>query len=57
MTEGEPPMPVRPTVCGLLARVSAMLTAAVKVPEVGGVNVTVIVHVALAANVLGQLLV
>ena len=53
---GAPPVPVRLTACGLPARETAMFTAAVKVPEVVGVNVTVTVHVALAANELGQLL-
>ena len=54
---GEPPVPVILMACGLPRRESAMLTAAVKVPEVVGVKVAVIVHVALAANELGQLLV
>jgi hypothetical protein len=44
LTAGVPPVPVRFTVWGLPARLSAMLTAAVRVPVAVGVNVTLIVQ-------------
>jgi hypothetical protein len=51
LTAGAPePVPVRLTVCGLPAALSAMLMLPVKVPVVVGVNVTLIVQAAPAAT-------
>jgi hypothetical protein len=46
LTAAPLPVPVRTTVCGLLARLSAMLIAALRTPGAVGVNCTIIVQVA-----------
>ncbi len=51
------PVPVRLTVCGLLLALSLMFMVAVRVPVACGVNVTEIVHLALLATLLPQVLV
>jgi hypothetical protein len=51
------PVPVRDAVCGLLPRLSAMLTEAWRIPVAVGENFTRIVQMAFCANVPGQLLV
>jgi hypothetical protein len=55
VTVAEPfaPVPVSVIVCGLPVRLSAMLTAAVRVPAAVGLNVTLIEQFALAASVAG----
>lgn len=57
LTAGPEPVPVRASVCGLLLRLSAMLTEAARAPSAVGVNFTVIVQVALSASELPQLFV
>jgi hypothetical protein len=57
LTAAPLPVPVRTTVCGLLARLSAMLIEDVRVPGAVGVNCTIIVQVAFCANELPQPLV
>jgi|ERR1039458_2847137 hypothetical protein len=57
VTVGATPVPVRPSVMGLLAPVSEIVTAAVRAPLRDGVNVTEIVQLACFASELGQLLV
>lgn len=50
------PVPIKLTACGLPAvALSAMLTAAVRLPEAEGVKVTVTVQKELAVNVLGEI--
>ena len=44
------PVPVKPTVCGLPAALSAMLISAVRVPVAAGVNFTVKVQLLAAAS-------
>jgi hypothetical protein len=51
LTAGPLPVPVRATVCGLLARPSTMLTEAVRVPGAVGENCTTIVQLAFGASV------
>ena len=51
LTTGAMPVPDKPSVCGLLLASSKMLTFAVRLPRLEGVNVTLIVHIALAARV------
>jgi hypothetical protein len=51
------PFPVRLTICGLPATLSELLTVAVRVPAVGGLNVTLIVQLAPAASELPHVLV
>ncbi len=51
------PVPVRPTVCGLPVALSVIVTFAALDPEAVGANVTLIVHLALAAKLDPQLLV
>ena len=54
-TVGVVPVPMRLTAWGLPAALSTMLTEAVRLPEVEGVNVTVIVQVPpLAATEMGE---
>src|SRR6266516_4706613 len=48
------PIPVSVTFCGLPAALSLMLTAAVRVPDAVGLNVTLILQLAPAANELPQ---
>jgi len=47
------PEPDRPTVCGLVLALSVKVKVPVRAPKAVGVNVTEIVQVAPAANVLG----
>src|SRR5436305_5714454 len=47
------PVPLRATECGLPAALSLIVTLALRDPVTLGVNVTLMVQVALAANVLG----
>jgi hypothetical protein len=54
LTAGPVPVPIRATVCGLLARLSAMLTEAVRAPGAIGENSTTIVQLAFGANELPQ---
>ena len=56
-TAGAVPVPVRASASGLLWRLSAMLTVAVRVPEAVGENFTTIVQLALTPNELPQLFV
>jgi hypothetical protein len=49
------PVPVRDSVCGLPVALSVTVTAAVRVPDPVGENVTEIVHVAFAASVAGDI--
>jgi hypothetical protein len=56
LTAEPPPVPVRFTVCGLPVALSAMVTAAVRVPGEVGVKVTLIVQLPPAATELPQLL-
>jgi hypothetical protein len=51
------PVPERLTVCGLLFPLSVIVSVPVRVPTMVGVNVTLIVHLAPAANEVPQLLV
>ena len=51
------PVPDRLTACGLPAALSVMLIAAARVPVAAGVNVTLIVHDALAARLLPHVVV
>ena len=51
------PVPVRPEVCGLLLPLSVTVSAPVRDPTMVGVNVTLIVHFALLASVVPQVLV
>ena len=51
------PVPERITVCGLPLALSEMLSEAVRLPLAAGVNVTLMVHLALAASELPQVLV
>lgn len=55
LAAGPVPVPVNATVCGLLARLSAMLIDAVRTPGAVGVNFTMIMQVAFCASVAGQL--
>ena len=48
------PVPERLTVCGLLLALSVMLSEAVRLPLAEGVNLTLIVQLALAATELPQ---
>ena len=57
LTAAPVPVPVKLTVCGLPAALSAMLTVAVRFPGAVGVNVTLIVQLALAATEVPQVLV
>ena len=50
LTTGAAPVPVRLTVCGLPAALSAILTAAVRAPAAVGVNATLIVQLPPAAT-------
>ncbi len=54
---GAVPVPLRLTVCGLVVALSVMLKVAERLPGAVGVNVTLIVQVALAATELPQVLV
>ena len=51
------PVPVKPTVCGLLGALSAIESVPVRWPAAVGVNVTAIVQLAPAATELPQALV
>ena len=53
----EAPVPVRVAVCGLPVALSVTATAAVRIPEAAGVNVTLIVQVDPAARLEPQPLV
>lgn len=57
LTEAPVPVPVRVTVCGLPAALSAMVNVAVRLPAAAGVNVTLIVQVPPPASELPQVLV
>ena len=57
LTTGAVPVPVRLTVCGLPMALSAIVTEAVRVPAVVGVNVTLIVQLPPAATELPHVLV
>lgn len=57
LTAGARPVPVRPTVCGLLEALSIIVTVPLRVPVVVGVKVAEMVQLALAASEAGQLLV
>ncbi len=57
LTAGAVPVPLRPTVCGLPAALSLMLSVPVRVPVWIGVNVTFNVQLALIASELPQLFV
>ena len=57
LTRAAVPVPVRLTVCGLPLALSVMLSEAVRLPVAAGVNVTLMVHLALAATELPQVLV
>jgi hypothetical protein len=48
------PVPLRETLCGLLAALSTKFNVAVRVPAAWGVNRTLTVHVELAARVVPQ---
>ena len=48
------PVPVRPMVCGLLAALSVIVTAPASAPPVLGVNVTLIVQLAVGTMVAGE---
>src|ERR1700722_7743619 len=50
------PMPVRLMVCGLFRTLSLTVRVPLRVPEIVGVNVTLMEQLALAPNVVGQLL-
>ncbi len=52
----EAPVPVRVAVCGLPVALSVTATAAVRIPEAAGVNVTLIVQLAPAATDVPQVL-
>src|ERR1700680_2069077 len=54
-TPGVTPVPVRVTVCGLLAALSVMVTEAARGPTAAGLNVTLIVQFAPVASVAGDL--
>src|SRR5437773_406151 len=53
-TSAAAPIPLSATFCGLPAALSLMLTAAVRVPLAVGLNVTLILQLAPAANELPQ---
>src|ERR1700676_837309 len=53
-TPGVTPVPVRVTVCGLLAALSVMVTEAARGPTAAGLNVTLIVQFAPVASVAGD---
>ena len=55
LTVGPLPVPVRVTVCGLLGRLSAMLTEAARGPVAVGENFTIIAQLAFCASELPQL--
>jgi hypothetical protein len=55
--DGALPVPARVIVCGLPTALSIMLTEAARLPIAAGVNLTLIVQLALAANELPQVLV
>ncbi len=57
LTAGAVPVPLRPTVCGLPAALSLMLSVALRVPVAVGVKVTLIEQLAPAATDVPQLLV
>src|SRR5438105_4348554 len=57
VTAGPSPVPLKPTLCGLPAASSLILTFALRLPADRGVNVTEIVHVAFTASVLGHVFV
>src|SRR5205085_620063 len=50
---GTVPVPLKPTLCGLPAASSPIVTLALRLPAAAGVKLTEIVQVAPAANVLG----
>ena len=54
---GPVPVPERLTVCGLPLALSETLSKAARLPLAEGVNVTLIVHLALGASELTQVLV
>jgi hypothetical protein len=54
---GVTPVPLRETLCGLPVALSLILTLALRLPEAVGLNVTVMVQLAAAARLLGQVLV
>lgn len=55
-TDPKTPVPIKLTACGLPpVALSAMVTAAVRLPEADGVNVTVTVQNELAAKELGEM--
>ena len=56
-SSGAVPVPERLTVCGLPLALSVMVTEAARLPLAKGVNVTLIVHLALAATELPHVLV
>src|SRR5271165_6119623 len=49
------PVPVSPMICGLVGSVSLMITAPFLAPVVVGVKVTLMVQLALAARVVGEM--
>ena len=49
------PTPVSVAVCGLFEELSVTVNVPFSVPDEGGVNVTVIVHVPFAASVFGEI--
>ena len=51
------PAPLNPTLCVLPAALSLTVTVPLRIPDVVGANATLIVHVAPAATVGGQLFV
>jgi hypothetical protein len=51
---GTTPVPVRLEVCGLLLALSLTLSCPVSVPVAAGMNVTLIVHLTLAARLVVQ---
>ena len=57
LTTAAAPVPERLTVCGLPLALSVMLSEAVRLPLAEGVNVTLILHLALGASELPQVLV
>ncbi len=52
---GAVPVPVKVTVCGLPVALSVMLTAALRVPVALGTKVTLMVQLAFAARVEGEM--
>ena len=50
MQVGATPVPLSATVCGLPAALSLMLRDAVRVPDAVGLNVTLMLQLALAAS-------